>query len=94
MDFLWIKPLLFHYRRNMWELLELSFRVGDGFCPCMKEYESFLTDIGVPSQRVSLERDIEALPCLGRINSIGLETYVCMQIRFSMQLKSSSKEMW
>lgn len=25
---------------------------------------------------VSLERDIEALPCLGRINSIGLETYV------------------
>lgn len=39
-------------------------------------YESFLMDIGVPSQMVSLECDIEALPCLGRINSIGLETYV------------------
>lgn len=71
----------------MWELLKLSFRVGEAIA-------HFLTDIGVPSQRVSLERDIEALPCLGRINSIGLETYVCMQIRFSMQLKSSSKEMW
>lgn len=44
--------------------------------PCWRSYCPFLTDIGASSQMVSLERDIESLPSLGRINSIGLETYV------------------